>query len=389
MKKKIIVLNSLIIGLLVWFFWNIILQKQKMEVKQRNAIHLVSHTNIVASAVPSEGEKLKKNLKDAYDRINALEVKGKVVDHEGNAVSGVIIKIAWETAGFLIGLPYDHNKHTQVYSDENGEWSFQINKPNRVYIDDAQKVGYAFEKQRSTNKNLVDIREATKQNPVEALVCMRKKNEEVLLLKYPNGQSDYDLWLWTNNGTNSLTVVDVLDPLCGGNKRNIIYNDLQVSVNFDALSKMWTLVFNAPNGNDGIVDQNEILYEAPEKGYKKAVSFMVSLRDRRVKDRNYLYLKSRQQSVYTRICYYYDSFEEPHTGPNFRLYLGTATNPYGERSFEDATGLRKYTFARDELLEEAKKAIQAGKLPKKPVNPEKYLQERDKILEDKWRNPNR
>jgi hypothetical protein len=57
------------------------------------------------------------------------------------------------------------------------------------------------------------------------------------------------------------------------------------------------------------------------------------------------------------------------------------TNPYGERSFEYPKVLEeKYSFAEDEMKNEAKKAIQSGTLPKKPENLEAYLEEREKAI---------
>jgi hypothetical protein len=313
--------------------------------------------------------------------IKPLQLKGLAVDSAGVPLAGVKIQLSWSTAGFLIGLPMDHNKTTWVTSDKNGAWTFKLDKPSQVSIRIATKEGYAFDRLRSSMSDLAGLAERQRLTEYPATVVMRKRLEEVLLLGYKELYDFGELYMWAQQGTSKQINFDILASY--ENRKKPEYADLQISTSFDSTNTCWMLTFRVLDGLGGLVNTNELLFEAPKEGYTPEVNFRVAIKDRTPEERNYLYLKSQKQGLYTRIVYSYDSWNDDRTGPNFRLYLGTATNPYGERSFEDATELRKYIFARDELLEEAKKAIRSGTLPKKPENLEKHLQERDKILKNR------
>jgi hypothetical protein len=322
-----------------------------------------------------------------YLNIKPLHINGKAVDSGGHPLPGVAIQISWSTAKFLIGLPYDHNQTSWVTSDKKGEWTFKLEKPDQMSIRTAQKEGYAFDPLHSTRSDMVGQAAQRKLQEFPATVVMRKKKEESLLIGYRGQYDRGDLYLETVQGKSKQVVVDILAGY--ENRKKPEYTDLQVSANFDPTNACWTLIVRAPDGHGGLVNRNELLFEAPEAGYAPEVVFKTAIKDNSPEDKNYIYLKSRKQGLYTRVLYHYDSWDDPQYGLVFRVYLGMSTNPYGERSFEDAQELRKYTFARDELIQEAKKAIQSGTLPKKPENLAKHMEERDKILEEAWRNPRR
>jgi len=319
-------------------------------------------------------------FRKAYEGLKPLLLKGQAVDSDGRPLEGVKIQLSWSTAGFLIGLPMDHNKTTWVTSYKNGAWTFKLDKPSQVSIRTAVKEGYAFDRLHSSMSDLAGLAERQNLTEFPTTVVMRKKLEESLLLGYKELYDFGELYMWAQQGTSKLINFDILAGY--DNRKKPEYTDIEIATRFDSTNACWLLTFRAPDGLGGLVNTNELLFEAPKEGYTPEVNFRVAIKDRTPEERNYLYLKSQKQGLYTRIVYSYDSWNDDRTGPNFRLYLGTATNPYGEQSFEDATELRKYIFARDELLEEAKKAIRAGSLPKKPANLEKHLQERDKILKN-------
>lgn len=319
--------------------------------------------------------------------IKPLHIHGLAVDSEGTPLAGVKIQISWSTAWFLIGLPYDHNRTSWVTSDKNGEWTFTLEKPDQMSIRTAQKEGYAFDPLRGTRSDIVGQAAQRKLKEFPATVVMRKKKEEALLIGYRGQYDRGDLYLETVQGKSKQVSVDILAEY--ENRKKPEYTDLQISACFDPTNACWTLTFRAPDGHGGLVNRNELLFEAPVGGYVPEVIFKIAIKDRSTEDKNYLYLKSREQGLYTRVLYRYDSWDDPQYGLVFRVYLGTVTNPYGERSLEDAQELRRFTFARDELLQEAKKAIELGTLPKKPEKLAKHMEERDKILEEAWRKPNR
>ena len=270
-------------------------------------------------------------LRESYNRLKPLHINGKAIDSDGNPLPGVAIQISWSTAGFLIGLPFDHNKTSWVTSDKKGEWTFSISKPDQVSIRTANKEGYAFDMLNSTRSDMAGLAERLKQEEFAAVVCMRKKKEEVLLLAYPGIRDMGELYLRAQKGQSANVSVDIL---AGREKKKVNYADIQVSALFDQTNQCWALIFSAPDGLGGLLNRNELLYEVPETGYEKEVVFKVAMKDRTENDKNYLYLKSRQQGLYTRVLYEYDSWNDDSNGPTLRVYLGTVTNPYGERSLE-------------------------------------------------------
>lgn len=317
--------------------------------------------------------------RDAYDRLQPLHIRGMAVDSDGRPLEGVAIQISWSTAGFLIGLPDDHNKTSWVTSGKKGEWTFTLDKPDQMSIRTAQKEGYAFDPLHSTRSDMVGQAEQRKLKEFPATVVMRKRLEEVLLLGYKGEYDIGNLYLRTVQGKSKQVSVDVLAEY--ENRKKLEYTDLQISASFDPTNACWTLTFRAPDGHGGLVNRNELLFEAPEAGYAPEVVFKTAIKDRSPEDKNYLYLKSRQQGLYTRVMYTYDSSDDPQYGLVFRVFLGMVTNPYGERSFEYPKVLEtKYSFAEDEMKNDAKKAIQSGSLPKKPENLEAYLEEREKVI---------
>lgn len=380
-KQVGFVIAVLMLMVLIGFLWT---KKDVNSAEDKKEMRQVSdflNTNNIRSAIESKTkEEFNTKLREAYNRINPLYVCGKAVDTDGNPLPGVEVKIWWETVGFLIGLPREHNQYKWLTSDGGGEWMFDVKKPSRVYVEDARKEGYVFEKIRSTCGDLAYIRETNKTESVEAIVCMRKRKEEVFLLKYPKGQIEKKLLIWSKGGRNKSITLDILSQIEGG--RNVtLYKDLQINAAFDSSNQCWTIMFNTLENGDGINSKNVLLFEAPEADYEKDIIIKAKTSERVFNDKNYFYLRSRKQGLYTRVFYYYDAWNDDRTGPNLRVYLGTATNPYGERSLEYAKILEeKYSFAEDEMIEEAKQAIQAGKLPKKPVNLEAHLEERERAI---------
>lgn len=374
MKKYKLVIIGVILIVVVAFYlrWN-----PEKESTGRRTDKATQKTSQTTPEADSKKERLEM-FRESYNRLKPLHINGKAIDSDGNPLPGVAIQISWSTAGFLIGLPYDHNRTSWVTSDKKGEWTFRIAKPDQVSIRTANKDGYVFDMLNSTRSDMAGLAERAKQEEFAAVVCMRKKKEEVLLLAHPSIRDTGELCLWTRHGQNANVSVAIL---AGNETRKVDYADVQVSALFDQTNHCWTLIFSAPDGLGGLLNRNELLYEVPSFGYEQEVVFKLAMKDRTENDKNYLYLKSRPQGLYTRVLYEYDSWNDDRTGPNLRVYLGTVTNPYGERSLEYPKILEeKYSFAEDEMIQEAKKAIQSGKIPKKPENLESYLEEREKVI---------
>lgn len=301
--------------------------------------------------------------------IKPLLLKGEAFDSDEQPLEGVKIQISWSTANFLFGLPMDHNKTSWVTSDKNGEWTLVLKKTLRAYVEGASKDGYEYIYSDDSSKNLAEPQ--YKKEAGQFIVRLRKKGEESLLIINPESGYGRTHVLEAASKHSVTGQIDVLDDKT--QRRDSHYWDVFVVAQYEAAMNLWQTSFFVTNKADGIVASDELLYEAPRDGYKSQISFLESHKPR------YLYLKTRSPVIYSRINLEYFQYNER---PNNRLRITykSFANPYGERGFEDAQDLRKYAFASEELIREAKQAIQAGKLPKKPENLEAHLEEREKAI---------
>jgi len=390
-KKAIFMIAVLTLIALSSFLW----PKQGGDLKEemtatKQVADVVATNSIRKTTETSKEEEFTTKVRETYNRIKPLKVLGKTVDTAGCPVPGVEVQIRWETADFLIGLAREHNQHIWLISNGQGKWIFDIQKPSRAFVADARKKGYVFEKNRSTFGDVAYIRKTNKTEVVEAVVCMRKKKEEVLLLKSP-GNGHGDTLLRSKTGEASQSFIDILHGVGGSEEKTVSYADVLSETRLDKTNTCWVISFRTPQGEDGIQVSNEKLYEAPESGYEKNAVLRIPSALRYQSKEAFLYLRSRPLGVYSRIELKINAAggEGEEGRQELLIEKQSLTNPYGERSLEDAEELRKFTFARDELIQEAKKAIESGTLPMKPENLAKHMEERDKILEDAWRNPRR
>lgn len=342
------------------------LGNEKIEIKQNALIHDATIMNKQFTNLKKDV--LDEKLRASYNDIKELHLKGKTLDRYDNPIPDVNVKICWDKAGWLVGAP-EQTSVTWVKSDKKGEWSLVLNKTLRVYVENAAKEGYEYIYSVDSGKNLAEP--SNKKEAEQFIVRLRKKADESVLIINPESGYGRTHLLEVVAKHSATGQIDVLDNKT--EKGNVHYWDVFVCAKYEESLKSWQTLFFVTNKTDGIVVSNELLYEAPLDGYKKEIVWLEAGPPR------YLYLKTRTPSIYSRInLEYYQYIERPNR--RLRITYKSFTNPYGERSLEDATGVRKYIFARDELLEEAKQAIQAGTLPKKPENLEAYLEERERAI---------
>jgi hypothetical protein len=314
-----------------------------------------------------------------YLNIKPLHIEGKCVDTAGNPLPGVEVLIRWRTAETLIGIPEKHNQHLWVMSDGKGEWRFQIGKPSLAGVYDAKKEGYAFEKSKSTMDELMRVRSKNNTDSVEVVVCMRKKKEEVWLLSSPN-HGEGEILLKAKMGQPARATLDILDKVIYTSEKQKKHEDVQVDARFDASNQVWVISFLAAEGTDAIFVSDDKLYEAPESAYSKMVEMRMPP-DLKYHDKEtFLYVRSRSPVVYSRIEFKMSVISCENNEQELSIVKQSFTNPYGERSLENGEKFEQYTFATEELVREAKKAIQSGTLPKKPENLEAHLEEREKAI---------
>ena len=144
------------------------------------------------------------------------------------------------------------------------------------------------------------------------------------------------------------------------------FPDLQVTATFDATSTTWQVTLSPGGTKGGIMVSDQLLYEAPADGYGPSYSFVPEDRGD-LKDK-YVYLKSRDPAIYTRLEIDYINANSEF----FRLNGKAVTNPYGERNLEAATDLPIEIKA--QLMEEVRAAFRANQRPTRPDLP-KLIQE--------------
>ncbi len=342
------------------------LRNEKITSKQNVLTQDVAVTNKQVAGLKKDT--LEEILRGAYNDIKELNLKGKTLDRYDNPIQDVNVKICWDKAGWLVGAS-EQSSVTWVKSDHKGEWSLVLNKTLRAYVEGASKEGYEYIYSVDSGKNLAEP--YNKKEAGQFIVRLRKKAEESLLVINPESGYGRTYVLEVAAKHSATGQIDVLDDKT--QKRDCYYWDVFVHAKYEEALNSWQTLFFVTNQTDGIVVSDELLYEAPPDGYKKEVVWLESSKPR------YLYLKTRAPSIYSRInLEYYQYTERPNN--RLRITYKSFTNPYGERSLEDAGELRKYTFAAEELIHEAKQAIQTGTLPKKPENLEAYLEEREKAI---------
>jgi hypothetical protein len=150
------------------------------------------------------------------------------------------------------------------------------------------------------------------------------------------------------------------------------YTDIIVDGEYDENAKTWTVTLCATNGTDGMILDNRLLHEAPADGYVKQCAIRVTNLYDQTK---YIYLRSRQPTVYSRIELTYNLCYDLGKPDYLRVLYDFCMNPYGERNFEfDERSDSAFGLA-PSLRKEALEAFSAGRYPEKPKDMEKLAEE--------------
>jgi len=299
-KRNLFFITICIVIIAITYHLLVRQQKTSVNKKQDKGYETLANTNFKHKIKSTTEDDFRRVSKDAFNRIKPLYIESKCVDTEGNALPGVEVLIRWRTAEAMLGLPEKHNQYRWITSDSKGEWRFEIDKPRLAGIYDAKKDGYAFERSKSTMDELMRVRAQNNTDRVNVVVCLRKKKEEVLLLKSPNhGQGE--TLLKTKMGQPARASIDILDKVIYTTGTQVKCEDVRVEASFDASNRVWVISFLATEGTDALLVRDEENYEAPESGYLKHVEIRTSP-DLKYQDKEaFLYLRSRSPAVYSRI----------------------------------------------------------------------------------------
>jgi hypothetical protein len=293
-----------------------------------------------------------------------VQFYGRIIDQYDQPVDRATVTIAVDTVHIIPRTP----PTLQLKTDSNGRFSIEKGKNGitaaGISIRSIEREGYEMKFQQGERHGF-DYR---KSNPNRYLpnqdlpftYRMRKKNAtstfvfEEVDLRFQFGVEEsgrrigYD---FVQRGH----VRNVGKPT-GDDRERVV--DLQVTASYNSNDQTWTAVLSAGSAKGGIIVTEQLLYEAPDHGYQD--EYVFTPEDRKPVKARYVYLKSRDPAIYTRV-----EIEYVNASSDFlRLMCGSVTNPYGDRNLEQATHL-PYEVVR-QLTDEARTAFRQNKRPTKP-----------------------
>ena len=300
-----------------------------------------------------ESDTTHRQILEAIATLKPLHVYGKVVDQYGTPVPGVRVLVSWTEAR----IPPDPGQSKWIEANALGEWTIEINKPDRVFVRDLEKEGYDFDRKASAYFNALNreqlIRETSKQNPL--IITMRKKDSPTFLMHH-RGRVDFV----PPGGAKVISLIDMTDMTgkkAFNNKDKPLW-DLRIDSNFREKDQKWEFTIT-PSGETqgGIYVSDSPFYTAPAQGYLTEHHESVSLKEFR---KNLLLcVRSRSHTVYSRVDLQFSAGEE-----RCILSYDAWVNPYGSRNLEYDEELDKAWQLRKRLEQEVRADIREGKLTK-------------------------
>jgi hypothetical protein len=369
-------------------------------------IFVVFSFEIAAGDKPKRTETDQKRWFELLKKDNAsqkVEFYGKVIDQFDKPVENAEVTFDIDSYSFIFGVGYKmHRLRGTTRTDKNGCFDIGVVKKLKgatLSIRSLEKEGYVW--QRDGNSLLsADYRndgikkDYTPDPKKPAIYHMRKKGANPTFLiteQYYNIEIEPDssnlysfLDLeadWENAGDNRDYKKDFLPK----------HYDIKVTSVFDKEKFDWIVTFTASGDNGGFILSDEFLSEAPEKGYKKEFKFIQHVltekeedilsetEDRKVEEKymklrefvlknKYLYIKSREPAIYTRMKLKDASIDVEWVNVSTSI----ATNPFGERNLEFNDEL-PYDIT-EKCEESVTEAFLKGKLPLNP-NIKKMMRE--------------
>lgn len=321
----------------------------------------------ISSQTNAENAQRKRLLKDYHAMEGEIVFYGKVVDQYGNSVEGASVEVSVPTVKKSGAMWYA--KKT-LLTDKKGGFevsgkTYGVSKlvGQYLYVKRITKDGYAGDWVRGTNRTFSFSTSNAKRfvpdvsKPV--VYVLRKKGKVSFLFE----EVDLRFHVRVTESGKAIgydfirrrRIRDVEDP---SDEDAALVCDIQVKATFDTKAATWAVVLSPGTDNGGIIISDQLLYEAPEIGYKPEYTFTPE--DRKPVKAKYVYLKSRKPAIYTRLVIKGINANKTF----FRLICESVTNPYGDRNLEQATDL-PYAVTR-QLTDEARAAFRKNKRPSKP-----------------------
>ena len=313
-------------------------------------------------------------MKDALQRQDAkISFFGKVMDQQNAPVQGATVSVHVTYFSPDAEKLFGATKAIQRITDGQGSFSVEEEKGRSLYIDSIILEGYEIATLVNTQRSFKyyehgDTKPFIADRTSPVVFRLRKQGNIIFCL-----ETKYWHCQISTSETGIAKGYDFVqqEPVCDLTKTSLsgkpLACDLLLRATFSTNDASWTIVLSPGTTNGGIIVSEQFLYEAPDDGYQSEYTFKPE--DRKPVKANYVYLKSREPSIYTRLDL--DGFNANKMV--LRLNGKSAiTNPYGDRSFERATDL-PYEVT-EQLADDAKSAFRQGKRPMKP--------ERGKLIKD-------
>lgn len=309
----------------------------------------------------------------------AIRFYGKVQDQLDQLVEGAEIVLHITRFSPNMEKLFGETKEVHVKTDSQGYFTISQEKGRSLYVKEIQKEGYAFSAKQNPIGEYRYAGESQNFTPDQAnpvVFRMRKTGPTAFLLQ------DRSVALQFRVAESGKMIG--YDFVQRGPIRNVAnptgddavrVTDLQVKATLNTNDATWAVVLSPGNTNGGIIVSEQLLYEAPNAGYQQEYTFTPE--DRKPVKAKYVYLKSRDPAIFTRI-------EIEHINANkdfFRLSGKSVTNPYGDRNLEQATDL-PYEVTK-QLTDEAKASFRQNKRPTKPDLPKLVKEAKEKAEKDK------
>lgn len=295
-----------------------------------------------------------------------ISFNGKVLDQNNNTVDGASVEVHISHFSPDINEYFCAIKEISIRTDKTGLFSVEKERGENIYINGISKPGYEYILQQNTNRSFEYFNHGIqkpfvpdKNNPI--IFRLRKQKDATFLLE----NIDWNCHISSNeSGTargydfiRQTHVRNLAKPVLNGEP---LVCDILGKATFNTNDAKWTVVLAPGNTNGGIIASDQLLYEAPQNGYQLEYVFVPE--DRKPKPK-YIYLRSRDPAIYTRIEITHVTAIKEY----FNLKGKSVTNPYGDRNLEKALNL-PYEVTK-QLTDEVKSCFRKNKRPSKPDLP--------------------
>ncbi len=259
---------------------------------------------------------------------SAVELRGRLVDQDGEPVSGAVVRYETERYGLLEPI-YGAGS---VKSDGDGLFEIRGGRAGVLYIEDIVAGGYEFCSFGNGDKTRFEFRSSRRDRhrPGEGepvLFHLRRRRARPTFLLKKNFPFGFAAGPGGRPWARDMAKGWVRRP---GLEYEDVFWDMEATGSVDAERGEWRLSIRTNGENSGIQLLDKLLYEAPEGGYEKSLDVVIPFS----KDLRSLhfYARLREPGMYTRI----DMDNYSHADEKeICLYLDVLINPYGDRSFEE------------------------------------------------------